>query len=72
MLTSERLGSYLRWSDRDVGAAFSLYEWNMSATSAVMHTTGMVEVIVRKAMDSELQGYGRRSGMVLVVRSGAT
>lgn len=56
LLTSERLGSYLRWSGGDVGAAFALYEWNMAAAATVMHTTGMVEVIVRNAMDRELQG----------------
>lgn len=43
LLTSERLGSYLRWSDSNLKAAFSLYEWNMTASAAVTHTTGMVE-----------------------------
>ena len=51
MLTAERLGSYLRWSGGDLPAAFALYEWNMTASAAVMHTTGMVEVVVRNAMD---------------------
>ena len=55
LLTDERLGSYLHWSSGDVEAAFALYEWNMAASAAVMHTTGMVEVIVRNAMDRVLQ-----------------
>lgn len=40
----------------DVEAAFALYEWNMTASAAVMHTTGMVEVVVRNATDRALQG----------------
>lgn len=55
ILTSERLGSYLRWSGGDLAEAFALYEWNLTASAAVMHTTGMVEVIVRNAMDHSLQ-----------------
>lgn len=55
LLTAERLGSYLHWSGGDLQAAFALYEWNMSASAAVMHTTGMVEVVVRNAMDRALQ-----------------
>ena len=55
LLTSERLGSYQQWSGGDVAAAFALYEWNMAAAAAITHTTGMVEVIVRNAMDRELK-----------------
>ena len=60
LLTAERLGSYLRWSGGNVEAAFALYEWNMTASAAVMHTTGMVEVLVRNAMDRALQGLADR------------
>lgn len=62
LLTSERLGSYLHWSGGDVAAAFALYEWNMAAAAAVTHTTGMVEVIVRNAMDRELQSLAAARG----------
>lgn len=55
MLTAERLDSYVRWSGGDLAAAFALYEWNMTASAAVMHTTGMVEVVVRNAMDRALR-----------------
>lgn len=54
LLSAERLGSYLRWSMGDLRRAFDLYEWNMSASAALMHTTGMVEVVVRNAMDRSL------------------
>lgn len=60
LLTAERLGSYLRSSSGDTAAAFALYEWNMTASAAIMHTTGMVEVVVRNAMDRALQELGHR------------
>jgi hypothetical protein len=60
LLTAERLGSYLRWSGGDTGAAFALYEWNMTASAAIMHTTGMVEVVVRNAMDRALEDLATR------------
>jgi len=62
LLTAERLGSYLHWSGGDLEAAFALYEWNMSASAAVMHTTGMVEVVVRNAMDRALQDMAKARG----------
>jgi len=62
LLSAERLGSYLRWSGGDVPAAFALYEWNMAASAAVMHTTGMVEVVVRNAMDRALVEMGDARG----------
>jgi len=61
-LTAERLGSYLHWSGGDLEAAFALYEWNMSASAAVMHTTGIVEVVVRNAMDRALQDMAKARG----------
>lgn len=62
LLSAERLGSYLRWSGGDLPDAFSLYEWNMTASAAVMHTTGMVEVVVRNAMDRALVELGDAKG----------
>jgi len=62
LLTAERLGSYLRWSSGDIEAAFVLHEWNMTASAAMMHTTGMVEVVVRNAMDRALQDLAQARG----------
>lgn len=62
LLTAERLGSFLRWSGGNVEAAFALYEWNMTASAAVMHTTGMVEVVVRNSMDRALQDMAQVRG----------
>lgn len=54
LLSAERLDSYMRWSDGDLERAFALYEWNMTASAEIMQTTGMVEVLVRNAMDRAL------------------
>jgi hypothetical protein len=62
MLTAERLGSYLRWSGGDPPVAFALYAWNMTASAAVMHTTGIVEVVVPNAMDRALHEMGQARG----------
>ena len=59
LLTAERVGSYLRWSGGDVDAAFMPYEWNMTASAAVMHATGIVEVVERNSTDRALQGMER-------------
>lgn len=58
-LTSERLGSYLAAAEGDLERAFHLYEWNMRASAGVLTTTGMVEVLVRNALDGQLQSWAR-------------
>ncbi len=60
LVTSERLGSYLRASGGDVTDAFVLYEWNMRAAASVMELTSMVEVLVRNALDRELRDWAHR------------
>lgn len=62
VLTGERLGSYLAWSHQDLKHAFALYEWNLIASAAVMMTTGMVEVVVRNAMDGAMQDLAAARG----------
>lgn len=66
LVTSERLGSYLRASGGDVADAFALYEWNMRAAASVMELTSMIEVLVRNALDQELRDWARQR------RAGAT
>jgi hypothetical protein len=56
LLTNERMGSYFNSSSGILGA-FRLYEWNMSASASVMHTVGMVEVLVRNALDKSLASW---------------
>lgn len=63
LLSQERLGSYLNVARNNVDDAFALYEWNMTAASEVMRTTGMVEVIVRNALDRELVAWASSRGI---------
>ena len=59
-LTSERLSPYITAGDDDLVRAFQLYEWNMRASSGVLTLCGMVEVIVRNALDEQLRAWARR------------
>lgn len=67
LLTVERMGSYFDAARGDTESAFSLYEWNMEASAAIMSTTGMVELLVRNALDRRLSGS--RIGSILVTGS---
>lgn len=62
LLTVERMASYLEATSGRVDAALELYEWNIKATGAVLGLTGMVEVIVRNAIDRQLGAYGLSRG----------
>jgi hypothetical protein len=66
LVTSERLGSYLRASGGNVADAFALYEWNMRAAASVVELTSMIEVLARNALDQELRHWAHRR------RAGAT
>lgn len=57
LITTERLGSYLKWAGGDLNRAFELYEWNMEASAAALSVAAMVEVIVRNALDRELTAW---------------
>ncbi|MFJ4295435.1 hypothetical protein [Curtobacterium sp. NPDC089689] len=61
LITADRLRSY-RLATRSRAGALSLYEyeWNMRASASVMELTGVVEVFVRNALDSELHRLARR------------
>ncbi|MDO5696736.1 MAG: hypothetical protein Q4G51_02060 [Dermatophilus congolensis] len=63
LLSAERLGSYLRATDDDLVRTFALYEWNIDASAAALSLTAIVEVVVRNALDTQMQAWaGRRSG----------
>lgn len=61
-LSAERLSSYLRATRGDLSDALRLYEWNMLAAAAVIATTGMVEVIVRNALDARMVEWSTALG----------
>lgn len=62
LLTNERLGSYMKAADGDLDGAFDLYEWNIDASSAVLSVSAMVEVVLRNALDAQLDDLAQRKG----------
>ena len=54
LLTAERLSTYGLANAEGLAVVFRLYESNMLAAAAVLHTMGMVEVLVRNALDASL------------------
>lgn len=62
LLTTDRLRSYLASCDQDLSRALELYEWNLTASAAVMQTAAMVEVIVRNALDAQLVAWASGRG----------
>ena len=57
-LTTTRLGSYLQATNGDVEAAIRLYDWNISAASALYEDLGRLEVVFRNAVDDAMVKYG--------------
>jgi hypothetical protein len=54
-LTADRLRSYLGSTDGDASLAFSLYDWNSDISSAMFQVLGDVEIVLRNAVDREMQ-----------------
>ena len=55
LLTPERMASYLNDCGGDHGRALALYDWNTRAAGALLGIVGMTEVVVRNALDAQLQ-----------------
>ncbi len=62
LLTADRLRSYLASCDQDLGCALGLYEWNLTASAAIMQTAAMVEVVIRNALDAQLVAWASGRG----------
>lgn len=62
LLTAERLGSYMAATGDDIDAAFALYEWNIDVAGAALSLTAMVEVVVRNALDRQMQAWAAARG----------
>ncbi len=56
-LTTTRLKSYLEATAEDVRAAIALYDWNISAASALYEDLGRLEVLFRNTVDEALVKY---------------
>lgn len=54
-LSVDRLSSYLESTKGATSLALALYQWNSSVSSAMFHVLGDVEVVVRNAVDVEMQ-----------------
>jgi hypothetical protein len=59
-LSPDRLAPYEQAVSGDLAAAFSLYEWNMSASAALFETLGPVEVLLRNAIHDQLVTWHAR------------
>lgn len=53
-LSSERFAPYLDATGGSCTAATRLYEWNLAASGALYEALGIVEVVVRNALDTQL------------------
>ena len=62
LLTAERLGSYLDAANSDIEAAFALYEWNIEVAAAALSLTAMVELLLRIALDAQMQAWATSRG----------
>lgn len=60
-LTRERLARYVAAAGDDT-AAVELYEWNIAASGAFYEVLGMVEVLLRNAMHTQLVQWQLRRG----------
>jgi hypothetical protein len=56
LLTTDRLRSYIG-ATGSVRDAVRLYEWDMRAAADVVELTGVVEVVVRNALDDQLRSW---------------
>ncbi|HUW88094.1 MAG TPA: Abi family protein [Candidatus Paceibacterota bacterium] len=54
-LSVDRLSSYLESTKGEASLALALYQWNSSVSSAMFHVLGDVEIVVRNAVDVEMQ-----------------
>lgn len=53
-ISSERLAPYLRAAAGNLGSAILLYEWNLAISGALYEVLGVVEVVLRNAMNTQL------------------
>ena len=51
----DRLHSYIESTDGDEVLELTLYQWNLAVSSALFHVRGIVEAVIRNAVDREMQ-----------------
>lgn len=62
ILSEARLLPYEDLIGGNLADAFALYEWNMEASAGLLITTGMLEIVVRNAMDAQLVAWASTKG----------
>lgn len=62
LVTPERLTPYLAATHKDLRRAIELYDWNVEASAAVLAVAARVEVILRNALDQQMQMWGATHG----------
>lgn len=56
-LSPERLAPYLRATGGDLNAAVRLYEWNLAVSGALYEALGILEVVLRNALSTQLTAH---------------
>ncbi|MFT4307481.1 MAG: hypothetical protein QM604_11380 [Microbacterium sp.] len=56
-LSPERLAPYLREAGGDLDAAVGLYEWNLAVSGALYEALGILEVVLRNALSTQLAAH---------------
>jgi hypothetical protein len=56
-LSPDRLAPYLRAAGGDLDAALRLYEWNLSVSGAMYEALGILEVVLRNALSTQLANH---------------
>ncbi|MFT3799138.1 hypothetical protein [Microbacterium sp.] len=56
-LSPERLAPYLRATGGDPSAAVRLYEWNLAVSGALYEALGILEVVLRNALSTQLAAH---------------
>lgn len=53
-LSPERVAPYVRATGGDLDAGVRLYEWNLTISGALFEALGILEVVLRNALNSQL------------------
>ncbi len=56
-LSPERFAPYLRATGDDLHAAVRLYEWNLAVSGALYEALGILEVVLRNALSTQLAAH---------------
>ncbi|MDT0189637.1 hypothetical protein [Rothia terrae] len=65
-LSEPRFTTYLEHARGDFNRILSLYLWNIDASSAVLATTSLVEVVLRNTVDEALKRWNPRQAYKMV------